>query len=65
MFLGCEKTEKSWAEYSICTGDWQNPAPDPGVSGCYWQAADSLHCRQSGCSTGPSGSTGKLDTGWA
>lgn len=65
LFLGREKTEKSWAEYSICTGDWQSPALDPRVSGCYRQTVDSLHCRQGGCSTGPSGSTGEFCTAWA
>lgn len=64
LFLGCEKTKESWTEYSICPGDWQNPALNPRVSCCYWQTANSLHCRQSWCSTGPSGSTGKLYTGW-
>lgn len=64
FFLGREKTKGPWTEYSICPGDWQNPPLNPRVPFCYRQTADSLHCRQSWCSTGPSGSTGKLYTGW-
>lgn len=64
LFLGCEKTKESWTEYSICPGDWQNPPLNSRVSCCYRQTADSLHCRQSWCSTSASGSTGKLYMGW-